>query len=102
MLAELGGRLENDEVLQALIALLILMTLLQGAGDGSGAQQSLLGERGLGGGSDPLMMSSSYSRTTILIEQETITTTYQIPADSAAAFDLGQLGGSGDLIDMFG
>lgn len=102
MLEEIGGGLENEEILQALIALLILMTLLQGAGDASGSPQSTLGAGGLSAGSGPLLMASSYTRTTIFIEQTTVTSTFQFPADSAAAFDLGQLDGSGNGIDIFG
>lgn len=102
MLEEIAGDLENDKVLEALIALLILMTLLQGAGGASGSQQSSLGNSGMSAGSDPLLLASSYTKTTIFIEQTTVTTTFQIPADSAAAFDLGQLNGSGNSIDLFG
>ncbi|MCH7870798.1 MAG: hypothetical protein IID33_03775 [Planctomycetes bacterium] len=100
MLEEIGGDLENDQVLQALIALLILMALLQGAGDASGSRQSLLGGSGLSAGSGPLLMASSYTRTTIFIEQTTVTTTFQISAESAAAFDPGQLESSGNSIDI--
>lgn len=100
MLEEIGGDLENDQVLQALIALLILMALLQGAGDASGSQQSFLGESGLSAGSGPLLMASSYTRTTIFIEQTTVTSTFQISAESAAAFDLEQLDSTGNSIDI--
>ena len=100
MLEEIGGDLENDQVLQALIALLILMALLQGAGDASGSRQSLLGGSGLSAGSGPLLMASSYTKTTIFIEQTTVTTTFQISAESAAAFDPGQLESSGNSIDI--
>lgn len=102
MLKEIGGDLENDQVLQALIALLILMALLQGAGNARGSSQSSSGANGLSAGSDPLMMASSYTRTTIFIEQTSVTSTFQISAESAAAFDRGQLNTTGNSIDTFG
>ena len=102
MLEEFGGGLEDDQVLQALIALLILMTLLQGAQDANASQQSALGEGGLGAGSGSLLMASSYTKTTIFIEHTSVTSTFQLPAESAAAFDLGQLDSSGGSIDLLG
>ena len=101
MLAEIGGGMEDDKVLQALIALLILMALLQGAMDASGSQPSIRGGNGLDGGAGPLLFASSYSKTTIHIEQTSITSTYQMPADSAGSFDLGRpntLGGAFDSV----
>lgn len=108
LLAGIGGGLEDDQVLQALIALLILMALLQGSLDASGSQQSgqaglpaSRGGSGIDAGTDPLLIAFSYTRTTITFEQTSITSTFQSPADSAASFDSGQLDTFGGSFDTF-
>lgn len=100
LLREIEGSTENDKVLQALIALLILMTLLQSITDRSDSGGSLLGGSSGPTGANPILMASSYTSTTISIEQTTVTSVYELSAGSASAYDLGQLDATGDTIDL--
>ncbi len=84
LLQGLGGGLENDKVLQMLIALLILLALMEDSQNvgGSGGDNLLnQGSRAGGPGSWFVMTASS---TTISIEQTSI---YLIGMPAAQAFD---------------
>lgn len=100
MLKELGGGLENDKVLQALIALIILIALIQGALEDDGSAGSLL--KGAVGhqGNHPLLLESTNTSTTILIQQTTVSNVYELSAGSGVSADQGDLGTSGDSIDV--
>lgn len=100
LLGEIEGRAENDKVLQALIALLILMTLLQRMADPSESGGSLLGGSSGPAGANPIVTASSHSSSTISIEQTSVTNVYELSAGSASAYDLGQVNSTGNTIDL--
>ena len=76
MLQGIGGGLENDRVLQMLIALLVLLTLLREQADEAASLSQALSPLGRGSGQGPVV-AAYYSSTTITIEQTTTMVWFQ-------------------------
>ena len=95
LLQSVGGGLETNKTLQMLIALLILVTLLQGSRDGGSTAGDLdsLARRGTGG-----YLGIAMSSTTITVEQTSILYTASMAQSSAGTEDAES--GRGGRLDL--
>lgn len=96
MLKSIGGGLENDELLKALIALIIIAALLQESikGFGQGSAESL---RALGNGRSDPTQSMSTSSTFTSYESTSVYSTTTITATDAGTANGTDLGGRMDV-----
>lgn len=98
MLQNVGGGLENNDMLKALIALILIAALLQESLKGGGGSGDSLGALGNGRGDPTQFMSTSSSFSSF----ESTTTAYE--STSVTATDAGVAGGTelGGRMDVTG
>ena len=75
LLQGVGGGLENNKVLQMMIALLVLLALLDESLGQAGAGSNALGALSRGSAERPMLFSASVSSTTIMVQQTSMTLT---------------------------
>ncbi len=98
LLQSVGGGLEDDKVLQMLIALIILLALLRESQGASASPPNALAPLATRGG--PTQFVSFYSSsTTIVVEQTTTTMVFQAMDVYGAAADSGQGQSKGGQVD---